>query len=149
MSKPDKTLKNAVKRASDILTDMCSLARETANGHSTSFWNRWTTMQLQKRLLKSRTRKMAADLKNPEPKTGHASTPLKNTEEGMSARKNPDAKRVGECYGAAHQNRKHPENSKPHGELPHEDARTGNAATRIQHKSMEKVPGARNDAFAR
>jgi hypothetical protein len=65
----------------------------------------------------------------------------------MSAHKNPDTERVG-GPGAAHQNRKHPEKSKPHGELPHEDAGSGNAATRIQRKSMEKVPGARTDAFA-
>jgi hypothetical protein len=48
--------------------------------------------------------------------------------------KNP-AKHVG-GPGAAHENRKHPEKSKPHGELPHDDASAGNVATRIQHESM-------------
>jgi hypothetical protein len=70
-----------------------------------------------------------------------------NYEERMSARKNPETNRGG-GPGAAHQNRKHPEKSKPHGELPQEDAGTGNAATRVQHKSMEKVAGTRTDAFA-
>ena len=49
----------------------------------------------------------------------------------MAAQKHSDADRIG-GPGAAHENRKHPEKSRPHGELPHEDAGSGNAATRQQ-----------------
>ena len=64
----------------------------------------------------------------------------------MPSQKDLD-KRVG-GPGAAHENRKHPEKSKPHGDLPHDDTSAGNAATRVQNKIMDKVPGARTDAFA-
>lgn len=65
----------------------------------------------------------------------------------MSPQKNPATERIG-GPGAAHENRKEPEKSRPHGELPHDDAGSGNAATRIQNKILDKVPGARTDAFA-
>jgi hypothetical protein len=64
----------------------------------------------------------------------------------MSAQKNSQSERVG-GPGAAHENRKHPEKSRPHGELPHEDTGSGNATTRVQNKVLSRVDSG-TDAFA-
>ncbi len=49
---------------------------------------------------------------------------------------------------AADENRKEPEKSKPHGELPHEDAGSGNAGTRVQNKPWDQAKEFQADDFA-
>jgi hypothetical protein len=65
----------------------------------------------------------------------------------MSPQKHPDAERTG-GPGASHENRKHPDKSKPHGELPHADAGSGNRATREQDKRMGEPAEFSSDEFA-
>ena len=65
----------------------------------------------------------------------------------MSPPKHPDTERIG-GPGAAHENRKEPEKSKPHGELPHEDAGSGNAGTRVQNKPWDQAKEFQADDFA-
>ena len=65
----------------------------------------------------------------------------------MSPQKHPDTERIG-GPGASHENRKEPEKSRPHGELPHEDAGSGNAATRVQNKPWDQAKEYQVDEFA-
>ena len=65
----------------------------------------------------------------------------------MSPQKHPDAERIG-GPGASHENRKQPEKSKPHAELPHEAAGSGNRSTREQNKPGGPDPRFTTDAFA-
>ena len=65
----------------------------------------------------------------------------------MSPQKLRDTERIG-GPGAAHENRKEPQKSRPHGELPHEDAGSGNAGTRVQNKPWDQAEEYQVDEFA-
>jgi hypothetical protein len=65
----------------------------------------------------------------------------------MSPQKHHATGRVG-GPGASHENRQEPKKSKPHAELPHEDAGSGDRATRVQNKPWDHADEFQTDEFA-
>ena len=65
----------------------------------------------------------------------------------MSPQKHADSTRSG-GPGASHENRKEPGKSKPHGELPHDDAHSGDPAKRVQNKPWDHAEEFHVDDFA-
>jgi hypothetical protein len=56
----------------------------------------------------------------------------------MASEKHSATHRVG-GPGASHENRKHPEKSKPHADISREDVQSGNAQQREQNKRMDQA----------